>query len=171
MAAYQAGSEAAFGEIYERPAGSVYGFGVRRLGDASQAQEVYQGTSLRLHRARAAYDATRPFRAWLFGIVHNLLTDSLRTRGRLPETASLDEPTNEVTGEHRSAQNEVPSDARSPEELTEARQSTTGLNRALSALPSDEATVLILARLEGLSTTKSQPSSAAATKQHLHIAR
>jgi RNA polymerase sigma-70 factor (ECF subfamily) len=39
----------------------------------------------------------------------------------------------------------------SPERIFAARESTRALSRALSALPSDEATVLILARFEGLS--------------------
>lgn len=166
MAAYQAGSEAAFGELYERHAGSVYGFLVRRLGDASLAQELYQEAFLRLHRARATYDSARPFRAWLFGIVHNLLTDTLRSRGRMPETTSLDVSATDVRGEQKPVQ--VASDGRSPEELTLARQSTTALNRVLSALPSEEATVLILARLEGLSYDDIAiilGRSAAATKQ------
>ena len=168
MAAYQAGSEAAFSELYERHAGSVYGFLVRRLGDASLAQDLYQETFLRLHRARETYDPTRPFRAWLFGIVHNLLTDSLRSRGRSPETKSFDEPAMRVARDGEPDRDDVPADLRSPEVLTAARQSTTALSRALSALPSDEATVLILARLEGLSYDDIGTilgRSAAATKQ------
>lgn len=170
MAAYQAGSEAAFGELYERHAGSVYGFLVRRLGDPSLAQELYQEAFLRLHRARDTYDPSRPFRAWIFGIAHNLLTDALRTRSRSLETSSIDEPRAKlaVSGEERSAPEEFPSDARSPEELANVHQSATALHRAISALPSDEATVLILARLEGLSyddIASILGRSAAATKQ------
>jgi hypothetical protein len=52
MAAYQAGNEAAFGELFERHAGSVYGFLVRRLGDPSRAEDLYLEAFLRLHRER-----------------------------------------------------------------------------------------------------------------------
>jgi RNA polymerase sigma-70 factor (ECF subfamily) len=158
MAAYQAGSEAAFAELYERHAGSVYGFLVRRLGDASLAQDLYQEAFLRLHRARATYDPARPFRAWLFGIVHNLLTDALRSRSRAPAGEAATAATR--------AQAAI--DAGSPEALTAARESTSALGRALSSLPSEEATVLILARLEGLSYDDIGTilgRSAAATKQ------
>ena len=153
MAAYQAGSEAAFRQLFERHAGSVYGFLVRRLGDAALAEDVYQEAFLRLHRARHTYDPQRPFRAWLFGIVHNLLTDALRQRGRSVATSAGFEPA---------------SDHGSPEELAVARQSASALGRALTSLPSDEATVLILARLEGLSYDDIGGilgRSAAATKQ------
>ena len=68
----------------------------------------------------------------------------------------------------RAARIELPSDVRSPEALTEVRQSATALSRVLATLPSDEATVLILARLEGLSyddIASILGRSATATKQ------
>jgi RNA polymerase sigma-70 factor (ECF subfamily) len=162
MAAYQAGSEAAFSALYERHAGSVYGFLVRRLGDVALAQDLYQEAFLRLHRARATYDPARPFRAWLFGIVHNLLTDALRSRSRAPV------PDAAATAGDIAARELVAGHAVAPEMLAATRESTSALGRALSTLPSDEATVLILARLEGLSYDDIGTilgRSAAATKQ------
>lgn len=163
MAAYQAGNEAAFGQLFDRYAGSVYGFLVRRLGDRTLAEDLYQEVFLRLHRARQTYDPARPFRAWLFGIVHNLLTDALRSRGRLPETTSLDQPT--VPGERP---HDVAADEDSPEARVAARQETRVLECALATLPSDEATVLILAWIEGFSYDEIGSvvgRSAGATKQ------
>jgi RNA polymerase sigma-70 factor (ECF subfamily) len=139
MAAYQAGNEAAFTELFDRYSGSVYGFLVRRLGDRSLAEDLYQEAFLRVHRARATYDSRRPFRAWLFGIVHNLLTDTHRNRGRLPQTVAADDVL------------ERRGDDRSPERVVALRQETETLHRAIEGLPSDEATVLLLARVEGLS--------------------
>ena len=151
MAAYQAGSEPAFSELYERHAGSIYGFLVRRLGNAALAQDAYQEVFLRVHRARNTYDPARPFRAWLFGIAHNLLTDTLRSQAAVPETSSFDESVMTLEGDEHPQLLEIASDRRSPEELALARQSSSALTRVLAMLPSDEATVLILARLEGLS--------------------
>ena len=45
----------------------------------------------------------------------------------------------------------APIDEQSPERVFAARESSRAISRALSALPPDEATVLILARLEGFS--------------------
>jgi RNA polymerase sigma-70 factor (ECF subfamily) len=165
MAAYQAGSEAAFNELFERHAGSVYGFLVRRLGDRSLAEDLYQEAFLRLHRARHTYDVSRSFKAWLFGIVHNLATDALRRRARAPEAASLDGDGPSSPGR---AHERATRDDRSPEALATARESAAALDRALTRLPSDEATALILARLEGLSYDDIAAvlgRSAAATKQ------
>ncbi|MEO6027739.1 MAG: RNA polymerase sigma factor [Candidatus Binatia bacterium] len=156
MAAYQAGNEAAFAELFERHAGRVYGFLVRRLGDRALAEDVYQETFLKLHRARNTYDSRRPFRAWLFGIVHHLLTDTLRRRRRMPATTSVEDVI------------ERRGDDRSPERIVAAREETAVLQRAMGALSSDEATVLILARFEGLSYDDIATilgRSAAATRQ------
>ncbi len=156
MAAYQAGNEAAFRELFDRHSGSVYGFLVRRLGDRALADDLYQEVFLRLHRARAGYDSRRPFRAWLFSIVHHLLTDTYRARARTPLGGSLDD----TLARH--------GDDRSPERIAAARQETATLHRAMETLSPDEATALILARLEGLSYDdigEILGRSAAATKQ------
>jgi RNA polymerase sigma-70 factor, ECF subfamily len=137
MAAYQAGNGQAFEALFDRYASSVYGFLVRRLGDEALAEDLYQEAFLRLHRARHSYDAERPFRAWLFGIVHNLLSDSLRSRARAPQTRPLDD--------------DHPLPDRSLERLVADRQLGRAVGRAVRALPDDEATVLLLARFEGLS--------------------
>jgi RNA polymerase sigma factor (sigma-70 family) len=159
MAAYQAGNESAFAELFDRYAGPVYGFLVRRLGDRSLAEDLYQEAFLRLHRARHTYDSTRPFRAWLFGIVHNLVADELRRRHRAPEgTVSPAFRGDESAG----------GDERTPERLVAVRQASAALSHALTTLPSDEATVLILARIEGMSYEDIGSllgRSAAATKQ------
>lgn len=165
MAAYQAGNEAAFSELFERYAGRVYGFLARRLGDPSLAEDLYQEAFLRLHRARSTYDSNRPFRAWLFGIVHNLLTDTLRSQGRAPQTDPVETLADAQLATAASASG---ADGHSPDRVASARQASHALNRALHALPSEEATVLILARLEGLSYEdigRILGRTAAATKQ------
>lgn len=144
MAAYQAGNEAAFRELFERYAGRVYGFLVRRLGDPSLAEDLYQEAFLRIHRARSSYDSNRSFRAWLFGIVHNLLTDTLRSQRR----TAFQRPRRDGVAVGGGA---VDIDEQSPERLAAAREVNQALCRALAALSSDEATVLLLARLEGVS--------------------
>lgn len=55
MARYQGGDEAAFEEIYARYGRKIYGFLVRRLGQADDCAELFQETFLRLHKGRALY--------------------------------------------------------------------------------------------------------------------
>lgn len=150
MAAYQAGSHAAFEALFERHGGSVYGFLARRLPDRALAEDLYQEAFLRLHRARHSYDDRRPFRAWLFAIVHNLLNDALRDHARrgLRRAGSADADGASAACAQGSR---VDGDESSPEAMTSARESMRALDAAIRGLPDDEATVLILARLEGLS--------------------
>lgn len=162
MAAYQAGNQAAFTELYERHGGSVYGFLARRVPNRALADDLYQEVFLRVHRARHSYDSSRPFRAWLFGIVHNLLIDSLRERDRMPRTHLFDE------ARSGGSDDVVASPRSSPEDDAGAREAARALGDAVRALPSDEATVLMLARIEGLSYEDIAVvigRSAAATKQ------
>ena len=163
MAAYQAGNQAAFTELYERHGGSVYGFLARRLPNRALADDLYQEVFLRVHRARQTYDSSRPFRAWLFGIVHNLLIDSLRERGRTPQIQLLDEARSSGSDDVGLA-----SPSTSPEDNASAREAAQALGAAVRALPADEATVLMLARIECLSYEDIAlviGRSAAATKQ------
>lgn len=146
MAAYQAGNQEAFGELFARHGGGVYGFLARRVPDRSLADDLYQEAFLRVHRARDTYDASRPFRAWLFGIVHNLLVDTFRDAGRTPRTQTLEGAA--PGGGERGI--EVASPAGTPEEQASAREAARALDTALHALPQDEATVLLLARMEGM---------------------
>lgn len=148
MAAYQAGNQAAFDELFARHGGSVYGFLARRLPDRSLADDLYQEAFLRVHRARHTYDASRPFRAWLFGIVHNLVVDTLRDAGRTPRTQALDDRPASTRDGGRGL--DVASPAGSPEEQASTREAARALDAALQALPPDEATVLLLARIEGM---------------------
>jgi RNA polymerase sigma-70 factor (ECF subfamily) len=149
MAAYQAGNQAAFGELFTRHGGSVYGFLVRRLPDRALAEDLFQEAFLRVHRARQTYDATRPFRAWLFGIVHNLVIDALRDAGRTPRTQPLDG--SDARANEPGRRLEIVSPAGSPEQEVGTREAARALDATLHALPPDEATVLLLARLEGMS--------------------
>lgn len=165
MAAYQAGNQAAFGELFARHGGSVYGFLARRLPDRALAEDLYQEAFLRVHRARHSYDASRPFRAWLFGIVHNLLIDALRDAGRTPRAQSLDLA---PLAAHGTGRLEVSAPDGTPEEQASTREAARALEATLQALPPDEATVLLLARVEGMSYEDIAPvvgRTPAATKQ------
>lgn len=166
MAAYQAGSEQAFRALHDRHAPSVYGFLVRRVADPAVADDLYQEVFLRLHRARATWDPERPFRPWLFGIVHHLLADHLRQRGRCPERP--DENAVARASNDAESMPGIAAPPLDPERAAAQRESTEALDRALRALPGDEASVLLLARVEGLPYEEIGPilgRSTAAVKQ------
>jgi RNA polymerase sigma-70 factor (ECF subfamily) len=87
MRAYLAGDAAAFEAIYRRYSRRVYGFFFRALGERATAEDLLQKTFLKLHRARAKYQAGKELGGWIFRIAFNLYRDELRRRRRRPEKA------------------------------------------------------------------------------------
>jgi RNA polymerase sigma-70 factor (ECF subfamily) len=76
MMQLQAGDERALALLMERFQGPLYGFLLRRVGDA--ADDVFQESWIRVVRARDRFDPTRRFSTWLFQIANNLCRDRHR---------------------------------------------------------------------------------------------
>ena len=91
MSAYQRGDYQAFAELYQRHSSRVYGYLKSKLKDRAQADEVFQGTFLKLHHSRACYDAAFPFAPWLYTVCKSVLLDAVRRRDRILEDPSAPE--------------------------------------------------------------------------------
>ena len=88
--AAQAGDAAAFAQLYERYFDQVYAYAAFRLAGAADAEDVASQVFLRALEALGGYRWQGvPFRAWLFRIARNLLTDAGRRAARRP-TVGLD---------------------------------------------------------------------------------
>jgi RNA polymerase sigma-70 factor (ECF subfamily) len=85
MERYAHGDTEAFDELFRRYEGRAYGFFVARTRSPDRARDLYQELFLRIHRARASYDASRPFAPWFFQIAHRLLVDDGRRAHRSRE--------------------------------------------------------------------------------------
>jgi RNA polymerase sigma-70 factor (ECF subfamily) len=90
MLSYGAGDAGAFELLYERYRGPLYRYILRRVGDAATANDLYQGAWEKIIRARQSYSAAAPFRAWMFRIAGNHVTDHFR-RSRPMSEAGLDQ--------------------------------------------------------------------------------
>jgi RNA polymerase sigma-70 factor, ECF subfamily len=75
----QRGHSEAFGLLYDRHVGSVYGYCYRRLGEREAAQDAAAET---FRKALAALPTYRPnaFRGWLFAIARHVIVDAARRR-------------------------------------------------------------------------------------------
>ena len=86
-----AGSEDAFGALYERWSGPVYRFALHMSGDLHIAEEVTQDTFMALIRRPGLFDETRgSLVTWLLGIARNLTRRALGAAG---DEEALDEST------------------------------------------------------------------------------
>jgi RNA polymerase sigma-70 factor (ECF subfamily) len=73
----------ALAEIYDRYAGSIYGYLYRYLGDAAQAEDLTSEVFLRLLRALNTRRAPRErLQGWLYRVAHNLAMDWFRQQAR-----------------------------------------------------------------------------------------
>lgn len=80
MRQYQAGSEVAFEQLYEKYSGMVYGFIKKRMRE-SEAEDLYQKVWRQLHEKRDLFK-DQPFAPWFFVMIRNLLIDEYRSLGR-----------------------------------------------------------------------------------------
>ncbi len=81
VAAFRAGSEAAFSEMHHRYAEPLVAFAGRMLrGTGLDAEDVVQDAFIRAHLALRATDRPMALRAWLYMITRNRALDGLRAR-------------------------------------------------------------------------------------------
>ncbi len=86
MDAVREGSEAAYGTLFERHRAALYGYALRMTRHPESADDVFQETFLRVHRARATWSSHEgSFRSWLFRIATNTVRDRARQAARRPE--------------------------------------------------------------------------------------
>jgi RNA polymerase sigma-70 factor (ECF subfamily) len=98
MERVQRDDEDAFEALFHRYRARLYGFLLRRVGDAA-ADDLFQETWLRVVRSRERFDPRRRFSTWLFQIANNLARDRGRrlvvrskARGELVDQARRAEP-------------------------------------------------------------------------------
>lgn len=154
---------AAFGVLVRRYIRAATLLATQLVGDADDAEDVVQDAFTIVHREANAFDASRPFAPWLFGIVRRLASNRrardarrvrlLRLWGRHPDTSSS---------------------ARRGDEAIVARIDAEAAARALAGLPPMQRACFELVATRGIS-----PSDVAAmhgiaestVRQHVFRAR
>ena len=111
MARYAAGEEAVFDELYAMLAPRIYRFCLRLTLRASEADDCFQETFLRLHRARSTYMTGSNALYWAFAIARSVYLTRLRYWRRRPERLGDVQD----VAEHDAL---LPADATSPESET-----------------------------------------------------
>ncbi len=86
MDAVREGSEDAYVTLFTRHRTSIYGYALRMTRRREVADDIFQETFLRVHRARATWSNHQgTFRSWLFRIATNVIRDLARSVARRPE--------------------------------------------------------------------------------------
>jgi RNA polymerase sigma factor (sigma-70 family) len=152
LARFKAGEPDAFVDFYRRNLPAVLAYFLRRTGDAELAAdltaEVFAGA---LIAATRYVPGERPTLAWLYGIAAHKLADS-RRRGRVADQARLRLALEPLVIDD--------ADLARVEEMASAARSSSALDHAVDALPSDQRAA-VLARVVG---ERSYPEIAAEMK-------
>jgi RNA polymerase sigma-70 factor (ECF subfamily) len=134
------GNEEAVTFLYETHVESIFGYIRYRVASVEIAQDLTSEVFLRMVRGLSSYkDQGVPFRAWLFRIAANLITDHYRQTGK-------------------NTQMPIPEDYEcndlDPLEATASKEEILRLQRALSTLPADYQDLLILRFVQDLPHTE-----------------
>jgi RNA polymerase sigma-70 factor (ECF subfamily) len=141
------GRKGAFERLVQDQQDSLFGYALRLVQDAADAQDVTQEAFLRAHRAlTSAYDEERcrtlELRPWLFRITRNLALNRLRQR-----RAAREEPLPEADGHHESALRFLAFE----EGTLAARERKRHLERGLGRLGREAREIVQLRYIENLS--------------------
>jgi RNA polymerase sigma-70 factor, ECF subfamily len=143
MSAYRAGDRTAFESLFALLGPRVHGFFMRSFQNRATADDLLQITFLKLHRARADYDASQPLRPWVFSIAARVRLDEYRRRKQI-----MEDPDDERM--ERLTSGTVDGPPASAPETIETAQRAESVRVALDNLPESQRVIVHLHRFEGL---------------------
>jgi RNA polymerase sigma-70 factor (ECF subfamily) len=166
MQRYARAEDVVFEQLYRLMAPRLYRFCLRLATRQSEADDVFQGTLLRIHRARVTYLAGSNMLHWAFAISRSVYLDRLRYRRRRPE---------DLGSANDAADQEQPhaDDRYSPEAALRARDVQAVLTRELSRMSEKNRVAYVLLKEEGLSVKEAAAvlgATAAVVRQRAHRA-
>lgn len=123
----------------------LYNFALRMTGNAADADDLVQETYLKAYRFWDKYEPGTNIRAWLFRILKNSYINRYRKESKEPDTVDYDEIKNFYT----SIRDES-TDANDLQESLFGNLLDDDVSTAVSNLPEDFRTVVILCDIEGL---------------------
>jgi len=143
----RSGAEASFAALVQRYERPLFNYLRRFLGDASDAEEVFQETFLKVHLHQDRFRSGARFKPWLYQIATNQARDRLRYRRRRRFVSLFTPaPADAATGlaDTLAAPGPTP-DAAATEAETRDR-----LAKAVAALPEKQRAVFLMARYEDM---------------------
>lgn len=123
--------------LFERYHGPLFNFLYRLTNDRETSEDLTQTVFERILKYRASYQATQPFRAWVYQMARNVHADHWHRHQKLRAAADVDEA--ERTGHLRGAA------------FTQMRTAghADDLHEALALLPTPQREILVLHRFQG----------------------
>jgi RNA polymerase sigma-70 factor (ECF subfamily) len=165
------GDVVAFEELVEKYKQPVINVICRTLHDFTEAEDLAQNVFVQVYKSASRYEANAKFTTWLFTIARNLCLNEIRRRSRHPAD-SLDAQS-EYTEDAPARQYE---DVKtfSPHEKVLHGELEQKIQQAVSELPENQRTAVLLCRQEDVSyedIAKILGTTVSATKSLIHRGR
>jgi len=166
MERYANGDDAVFDQLYELIAPRLFRFCLRLTMRAAEAEDCFQETFLKLHRARGTYAGGACALHWAFAIARSVYLTRLRYWRRRPE---------ELGQQHDIAEHDgvVPADRVSPEDEIAAEHMLDTVTLELSRMSEKNRVAYVLLKEENLSAKEAAAllgTNAEVVKQRAHRA-
>ncbi len=145
----QKGDVDSFEKIIMEYRSIVYNVSYRYAGSADDAADMAQEVFLKMFKSINTFRFKSKFSTWVYRVATNTCLDLLKKNSRGAATYSIDEKFDD--GEGGMLGDGVADTEFSPEKRYEQRETHNVINRAISRLPSDYQTALILRDIQGLS--------------------
>lgn len=166
-----AGDQAAFTELVKLYQGKVYQLALRLTGNQMDANDVLQEVFLSVYQKIHTFRGAAAFSSWLYRITANASFARLNQRKRAA-AVSLEDVLPAV--ENQDPKNSFSEWSQSPDTILFNKEAREALEKAISALPEEFRTVVVLRDIENLSNQEVGEIlnlSVAAVKSRLHRAR
>lgn len=160
------GDHDAFGELLRRYERQLAAFFYRLLRDEEGARDLVMDTFLRVYKAAHRYEPRAKFSTYVYQIARNLFINESQKRD-FRKTDSLDEI-------NESSSLQLVDQELDPEQELSRREQSDLVSRALSELPEDQRTILILVEYQELSyerVAQIMDCSIGTVKSRMHRAR
>ena len=144
MARVKAGDDSALAVLVRRYEQPLFHYARHMLGNAADAEDVFQETFLRVHLYRKRFWGNAAFKPWVYRIATNLCRDRLRYRQRRPEVqpGGRDDLPDPMVN--------LPAGSTAPDEAAADAERAARMQQALAALNVKHRAVFLMAHQEGL---------------------
>ena len=142
------GESSAFEVLVKRYEMPLFNYIRRMVGGASDAEDLFQETFLRVYTHLDGFRVTERFRPWVYKIATNICKDHLKYRRRHPQV-SLDAAIGSEDGSE-TAFDRIEAPIANPSELASATETAELLEAAIEKLSPKHRPVFLMARYEGM---------------------
>lgn len=145
----QIGDKVAFQELVKRYQKSVFALLYQLAPEWRDLNDLAQEAFIRVYRGIHNLRNPKIFKSWLNQIVLNLFYDELRKRPRRLKTISMDQTFEDDSGESEFIR-EVKDNKLKPDEIIVNNETKEAIKTAMSQLPEQFRTAIVLRELQGL---------------------